>query len=359
MITTTFIAGRLVYGALKSSSNHQGENTPKRNQLRGQIDGQSKPLRSTFIPGRKMLRPASRFGEMLEAGLMRRIALATSRNWPQLADDDQALLQPLAARGFAAEPALWDDSGYCWSDCSAIVIRSCWDYHLRSREFLGWAAGLEESGHRILNSAAVIRWNADKSYLRELEAKGISVVPSLWFEPGRGVRLKDQLARAGWGKAVIKPRISATAHRTVLIRAEEAENAQELFDDLRNGPGVMVQRFMASILSEGEWSLMFFRGEFSHAVLKTPKAGDFRVQEDYGGRTRVAAPPAFLLEQAAKAVRAVGPTLYARVDGVIDDGRFSIMELELIEPALFLKLSPGAAERFADAIIAAIAPGSA
>jgi hypothetical protein len=124
------------------------------------------------------------------------------------------------------------------------------------------------------------------------------------------------------------------------------------------GPGVMVQEFMDDILSEGEWSLMFFSGQFSHAVLKTPKPGDFRVQSDFGGKSHAANPPAFVLECGIRTVQAVGPSLYARVDGVVDRARdqdqFRIMELELIEPALFLTSDPAATDRFADAIVATL-----
>jgi hypothetical protein len=158
----------------------------------------------------------------------------------------------------------------------------------------------------------------------------------------------------GWTKAVVKPRISATAQRTHLIALDDADSVQELFNELRSGPGVMVQKFMDSIVSEGEWSLIFFDGQFSHEVLKTPKAGDFRVQSDFGGIEQLDDPAAHVLQAATRIVQTVEPTLYARVDGVVDDGQFRLMELELIEPALFLASHPGAPARFADAIAAAV-----
>jgi hypothetical protein len=281
---------------------------------------------------------------------MRRIALATSADLPNLTHDDQALVQPLAGLGIRAEPAVWCDPAYNWTACDKVVIRSCWDYHLRINEFLKWIASLEGRNVSLWNRPATIRWNADKTYLRELETKGISIVPTLWFEPEPAISLAEELRKAGWDKAVIKPCISATAHRTKLIRTEHANEAQDLFDDLRSGPGVMVQKFMDAILSEGEWSLMFFAGEFSHAVLKTPKSGDFRVQHDFGGKERIAQPPTFVLQAATGVVSSVGETLYARVDGVVDGNNFHLMELELIEPALFLRESPGAAGKLAAAI---------
>jgi glutathione synthase/RimK-type ligase-like ATP-grasp enzyme len=286
------------------------------------------------------------------------IALATSHDWPDLTPDDRTLLQPLADRGFKAEPAVWNDPNYPWQDCDAVVIRSCWDYHLRSQEFLHWIAFLESTGCSVWNPPAMIRWNADKSYLRSLEIKGIPIVPTLWCEPGETPSLADALRAQGWDKAVVKPRISATAHRTQLVEAKNAKAGQSLFEELMAGPGVMVQKFMDSIASQGEWSLIFFGGQFSHAVLKTAKPGDFRVQSDFGGKSRVADPPAHVLECAIRAVRAAGDPLYARVDGVVDlvprQEHFRIMELELIEPVLFLTSNPAAADRFADAIAAGV-----
>jgi len=283
-----------------------------------------------------------------------RIALVTSKDWPDLTADDRTLLRPLTDRGIKAEPAVWSDPDYPWQDCDAVVIRSCWDYHLRDEEFLRWITSLESTGCNLWNPPAVIRWNADKSYLRSLENKDLPIVPTLWCEPGKMRTLTDTLRDAGWDKAVVKPRISATAHRTQLVDAKNAESEQALFEELMAGPGVMVQKFMDSIATNGEWSLMFFGGQFSHAVLKTPKPGDFRVQSDFGGKSLAADPPVPVLECATRAVQAVPPTLYARVDGVVDrvdsQDQFRIMELELIEPALFLTSDPRAADRFADAI---------
>jgi glutathione synthase/RimK-type ligase-like ATP-grasp enzyme len=287
-----------------------------------------------------------------------RIALATSKDWPNLTSDDRSLLQPLVNRGLNAEPVLWSDPAYPWHDCDAIVIRSCWDYHLRSKEFLRWVAFLESTGRAVWNPPAVIRWNADKSYLRSLENNGIPIVSTLWCEPRDNRKLGDVMLDHGWDKVVVKPRISATAHRTQLVDTTNAKAAQSLFEELKAGPGVMVQQFMESIVTEGEWSLVFFSGKFSHAVLKTPKPGDFRVQSDFGGKSRAAEPPVFVIECATRAVRAVEHTLYARVDGVIDrvpnEAQFRIMELELIEPALFLTSHAEAADRFADTIANAV-----
>lgn len=282
---------------------------------------------------------------------MKKVALATSAKFASLSDDDRLLFEPLANRGLSARPAVWSDPGVDWGSYDAVILRSCWDYHLRLAEFLSWVSALKGAGVSVWNPQAMIRWNANKIYLRDLEGKGIPIIPTFW--PDERVRLRDKLHELGWSKAVVKPRVSATAHRTRLVSVEDVDNAQAVLDDLLRDVGGMVQKFMDTIQNRGEWSLIFFAGEFSHAVIKTPKEGDFRVQHDFGGLEQIAEPPDFVLEAARRAVAAVeGVPLYARVDGVEDDGRFLLMELELIEPALFLALSSAAPECFAEAIAA-------
>jgi glutathione synthase/RimK-type ligase-like ATP-grasp enzyme len=283
---------------------------------------------------------------------MKRIALATSSKHPHLTDDDRLLLEPLARHNIKAEPTVWDEPRD-WTHYDAVIIRSCWDYHLQPEKFLNWISHLESARIPVFNSAPTIHWNADKYYLRHLEAKSITIVPTFWPNSSHPISLADQLCELTWPKAVVKPRISATAYRTQLVTQDDAVSAQELFDDLLAGPGVMLQKFMHAI-ADGEWSLMFFAGNFSHAVLKKPKAGDFRVQNDFGGTAILADPPDHVLYSATRAVAAVDRTLYARVDGVVDQGTFHLMELELIEPALFLADHTQAVSTFANAIAAAL-----
>jgi hypothetical protein len=280
---------------------------------------------------------------------MKLVFCATCESIPNLTEDDRTLIASLAERGIEARPAVWSDPSVPWSAADAVLIRSCWDYHLRLEEFLRWIASLEKSRVHMWNLPGMLRWNADKLYLRELEQKGVSIVPTLWPEPGFDLRRELRLQK--WRRAVVKPRVSATAYRTILTTADETDKAQALVDDLLRGPGVMVQEFMEEVSTRGEWSLIFFSGQFSHAVIKTPKAGDFRVQHDFGGSEQIADALDSVIQAAMRAVAAVETVpLYARVDGVESRGHFLLMELELIEPALFLKLSEGATERFAAAI---------
>lgn len=278
------------------------------------------------------------------------ILLATSESIPDLTKDDQSLIAPLAKHNIEARPAIWSDANLNWSQADAILIRSCWDYHLRLKEFLAWTSALEQAKVRVLNPAPMLRWNTNKIYLRELEEKGVPIVPTLWPEPG--FQLKQELQARKWERAVVKPRVSATAYRTLLTSPDNTGDAQTLINDLIRGPGAMVQEFLEEVQSHGEWSLIFFSGQFSHAVVKTPKSGDFRSQEEFGGDIRNTPPSKSLIQTASRALAAIHPTpLYARVDGVESRGQFRLMELELIEPALYLNLADGAAERFADAIM--------
>jgi glutathione synthase/RimK-type ligase-like ATP-grasp enzyme len=286
---------------------------------------------------------------------MSHVALATSSKYPNLTTDDRLLLDPLSEHGIEAGSAIWNDPSQDWSCYAAVVIRSCWDYHLHPEKFLDWIAQLESANIPVFNSAPLLRWNADKSYLRDLEAKGMAIVPTFWPEDTGEFSLENELHELDWPKAVVKPRISATAYRTELVTKENAATAQPLFDDLRRSFGVMLQKFMNGIATEGEWSLIFFAGAFSHAVLKQPKPGDFRVQNDFGGTAHLADPPPQVLATATDAINAVDPTVYARVDGVVDEGQFRLMELELIEPMLFLADHFQAPSRFAAAISNALA----
>src|SRR5215472_8764795 len=148
---------------------------------------------------------------------MPRVALVTSSKFPNLTADDRLLLAPLAERGICAEPAIWDDPVANWSSYDALVLRSTWDYHLKPEKFLRWIDSLARVKAQVWNSPALVRWNANKTYLRDLDSRGVAIVPTIWPEAVDGVMLREKLHELGWKKAVVKPRISATAYRTQLV----------------------------------------------------------------------------------------------------------------------------------------------
>ena len=252
---------------------------------------------------------------------MKRVALATSEKWPQLSPDDAQLAPELRNLGIEASPVVWSDAAIDWRAFDLVVIRSCWDYHLRVDEFRRWLDLLEMQRVPVRNPPAVLRWNMHKAYLLELAARTI-LIPRTEFA-------KD---------VIVKPAVSASAHQTHLVRGD-----------------VIIQEFVEEIVTRGEWSLIFFDREFSHAVKKSPKSGDFRVQEELGGSSDAAIPEERMIREGRRILSAVeGDLLYARVDVVDRPDGITLMELELIEPSLFLTKSEGAARRFAAAIALAV-----
>lgn len=288
-----------------------------------------------------------------------RVALVTCGAIRELTDDDKPLLGELWRLGIRAEPAIWDDPAVDWKAFDAAVIRSTWDYHLSPAAFASWLARLEALGVALWNPSAVIRANADKSYLRELEAAGVLTPPTAWLKQGGSERLDALLTARGWTDAVVKPVVSAGAYRTHRVALGRA-GGQAALDEVLAHSAAMVQPFLPEIVDEGEWSFVFLGGEFSHAVLKTPAHGDFRVQEEHGGRTVRREPAPALLAQARDALIAgPRPCLYARVDGVRRGGDLLVIELELIEPSLYFAHAPGAAKKLAEAIKERLASSAA
>jgi glutathione synthase/RimK-type ligase-like ATP-grasp enzyme len=286
---------------------------------------------------------------------MKRIAFTTYAERPALTDDDRVAADELERRGVEVVAAPWGDPAVRWRDMDAVVLRSCWDYHLRSAEFLGWISALERDGVVVWNPPAVVRWNFEKTYLRDLYAMGVAIIPTVWVEREEGFSLPALLAREGWRRAVVKPTISLSAYETWVTSPERAAADEPAVRRMLARGGVMVQRFVDEIVSGGEWSLVFFGGVYSHTTLKRAATGDFRVQSEYGGSKTDVQPPEWMLAEASRAVAAAtdafGPLLYARVDGVAADGRLLVMELELIDPELYFLLRPDAAARFAEVVI--------
>lgn len=283
-----------------------------------------------------------------------RIALATCGRLSRLTDDDRLLLEELRRRGAEAAPAVWDDPGTDWSRFEAVVIRSCWDYHLRLPEFLAWVDSLERARIALWNPVALVRANAHKTYLRQLASDGFPVVPTAWLGQGSRGRLADLLDERGWTDVVVKPAVSASAFGTLRISRGEAgeARAQRSFEDLIAAGDLLVQPFVPEIVSPGEWSFVFLGEAYSHAVLKRPAAGDFRVQDEFGGEIAGRAPSASLVAQAKRIAAWIPrPWLYARIDGVEIVGTLNVMEIELIEPSLFLASDVAAPARLADAIL--------
>ncbi|MCB0305955.1 MAG: hypothetical protein KDI38_19495 [Calditrichaeota bacterium] len=282
---------------------------------------------------------------------MKPLAFATYTGSSALTADDALAVAPLGERGIEAVPAAWNDPAVRWEKFAGVVIRSCWDYHLMPAEFRRWVNALNAAEVMVWNPAGMLLWNMDKRYLLDLAAKGVQIPRTIWVEAGATPDLSELLHDAGIHQAVVKPAISATAHQTWRVARERAADFQKPFEKQVLSGATLVQEFIPELLRDGEWSLLFFGGQFSHAVKKRPAGGDFRVQHDYGGSAVPEAASAALLSQARQILATLDTMpLYARVDGVEVAGQLVLLELELIEPELFLRLDPAAPERFAAAV---------
>lgn len=280
-----------------------------------------------------------------------RIAFVTCANMPDIHSDDQLVVDALERRGFEVTAAAWNDPRIDWRRFASVVIRAAWDYHLDEAGYAAWLRRCEAQQVRLWNPATAVLANLDKRYLRDLAAAGVAIVPIDYVERGASQSLRTLLERRHWTRAVVKPAVSASAYGTWRTSLETADADQAKFDEDVARRSLLVQPFADEILESGEWSVVFFDGEYSHAVLKKPASGDFRVQEELGGDAEPRDPPLVIVEQARQLLsHATGRLLYARVDGIERDGRFLLMELEINEPFLYIGSSRTAAEQFADAI---------
>ncbi|MBI3726302.1 hypothetical protein HY251_20445 [bacterium] len=280
----------------------------------------------------------------------RTVAFAThGARAPEMSHDDSLVVEPAARLGVQVVPVPWDEPGADWAGFSAVVVRSTWDYHRRLGEFLAWIDRLERAGARLWNPPSVLRWNVEKTYLAELGKRGVSVVPTVFLEPGPLPSLARTLEERGWSEAVVKPAVSANAFQTFRVRAgsEPPPGLASLLERTR----VLVQPFLRGVTTEGECSFVFLDGKVSHAVRKKAAPGEFLVQEDHGGHAFQVEPPRGQVEQAEAVLAAIGePVLYARVDMVSEQGKLVLMELELTEPTLYLVHDAEAPGRFARAL---------
>ena len=277
-----------------------------------------------------------------------RLALATSADHPSIQPDDAHLAASLERLGLPPVVCVWNDPAVDWAAFDAVLIRTIWDYFKHHAAFLAWLDRLDALGIPTINDSALLRWNSDKRYLLELAQHGVAIIPT---RLASAAALPGVLAALPGQAVVIKPSISGGAWHTLRGTAGDAAFAAAVAQ-LPRDRDYLVQPFVPEIVSDGEWSLLYFAGEFSHAVLKRPAAGDYRVQGEHGGSAEPAQPGAATLAAADRALAAVaalghGNHAYVRVDGVVSGGRFLVMELELIEPFLHLAAHPAAAERLA------------
>jgi len=290
------------------------------------------------------------------------IAILTERRLedPEITDDlienvleeDRIVQKALESRGLSVIRVDWAHQDFNWDTVKSAIFRSTWDYSDRYEEFKKWCKSLKNEV-TLINTYEQINWNVDKHYLKELESKGINIPESVFIEPGQKITLTEIHRAYGWSHSVLKPAISAGARHTYQLNEDHLDDYEATFQELIKVESMMLQPFLKSIPSTGELSLMMMNGRYTHAVIKKAKAGDFRVQDDFGGTVSTHEPTKQEILFAEKVIQACDEIpLYARVDIVWDnEDELALSELELIEPELWFRFNPQAAEVLVEGIV--------
>jgi glutathione synthase/RimK-type ligase-like ATP-grasp enzyme len=284
-----------------------------------------------------------------------RIAIASCTGYDGYKTDEDLLREALGKRGCEAVSVPWDEDGVDWSAFDLCLIKSTWDYTRNHDRFLAWTRQVEATTP-LRNPAPLIAWNSNKTYLRELSERGVRTVPTVWVGRDDDANLEEILAEKEWDDAVVKPVVDLGAENLHRVRVG-ASDAQQDLETVLQRHDAMIQPFLPSLEQQGELSLIHIDGALTHTVRKRPAPGDFRVQSIWGGTTEPADPEPAQVELAQRAIAALGdPPLYARVDLVTGPtGEPCLIELELIEPNLYLTEHPPAAETLAEAVLRSFA----
>jgi glutathione synthase/RimK-type ligase-like ATP-grasp enzyme len=282
---------------------------------------------------------------------MKTCAFLTLKDPADFVIDDKHAYEPMANLGWDVSAVPWCQQDKPWSDFDAVIIRSTWDYPPVLQQFLQALEEIDQQT-RLANPIKLVWWNLSKTYLRDLESAGIGIVPTLWIDDLDEAALRSAAEFSEQGDRVIKPVVGANGVDTYhLSNSSTPALTEELVSVFHQRP-CMVQPFMHNVISEGEFSLFYFNGHYSHAILKTPTINEFRSQEERGATIKLVRPQALLRQRGFQALECVSPKpLYARIDFVRDERNdFRVMEMELIEPSLYLRMHPDAPLRFARAI---------
>jgi len=282
---------------------------------------------------------------------MRKCAFLTLDERGDFVIDDEHAIEPLADIGWQVSTVSWRQQAIPWRDFDVVIIRSTWDYW---NDVPGFLEALDRISRetRLANPLDLVHWNLSKTYLRDLEGKGVGIVPTLWAGHPTVSQMGGAHDALQSDELVIKPVVGANGEDAYRIsRSDSAQRLERIARRFQRREG-MLQRFMPCILSEGEFSLFYFNGEFSHAIIKKPAEAEFRSQEERGAEIMAVVPEDLLLRRGRQAIATISPApLYTRVDFVRDEREdFLVMEMELIEPSMYLRMEPGAAMRFARAI---------
>lgn len=280
-----------------------------------------------------------------------KLGLLTCEKLKDLYLPDQKVKALLNENGICAEAVVWDDDLIEWEQFDALLFRNTWDYYEKEIEFRQWLDKIEQLGIPTFNPIDVIKYNLHKFYLRDLNEKGIEIIPTVFIEKNSDFNLPDSIPQS-WESAVIKPAFSAGSYLTSIINKDNVIAKQEEYKQYNLSKDFLLQKYMPEITSTGETSLLFFDNNFSHAICKHPKDGDFRVQSQFGGHYAAVKVSDNTIAQAKTILSHFNSRLlYARVDGIIIDEAFHLMEVELIEPDLYFDHHPQAYGIFVKSIM--------
>lgn len=280
---------------------------------------------------------------------MKRCAFLTMDSLANFFSYDTMTFKPLQKFGWEVGEVSWRNGNINWGDYDLVVIRSTWDYQDDPDKFLSVLQRIDDSTATLENSLALVKWNINKTYLRDLQEKGVKIVPSIFGKHLKSGQVNALFDNIDSDKIVIKPVISANADDTFKLDRLNMPLKLDQLEQVFRAKEYIVQPFRQNIVKEGEYSLFYFNGEYSHAILKKPKENDFRVQEEHGGILKSVEPDAIMQGYSRNIIKALDSIpLYARIDFVRNSNNyFELMELELIEPSLYFNMNADSAENFA------------
>lgn len=280
---------------------------------------------------------------------MRKVAFLSMDSLEGYSCYDDLVIKPLGKLGWQVEIVSWKSKKITWKDYDCVIVRSTWDYQDSPKEFIEVLTNIHTQT-KLENNIEILKWNMDKKYLRDLEDKGIQIVNSVWKEKFNDTEVKHYFDLLNADEIIIKPTVSASAFNTFRINRNNFYTHISILDTIFKNTPFIVQPFINNIIKEGEYSLFYFGGEFSHAILKTPKQNDFRVQEEHGGILKLVQPEEEMKKSAEKILKEIQTNLlYARIDFVrTKENDFALMELELIEPSLYFNMDPQSPQFFAE-----------
>jgi glutathione synthase/RimK-type ligase-like ATP-grasp enzyme len=282
--------------------------------------------------------------------MQKRVALLSTDNLENFFTYDKLLIEPMKNIGWIAEEVSWRNKNINWSDYDAVIVRSTWDYQNDSEKFVGVLEKINDVSH-LENDIDLMKWNMNKNYLFDLEQKDVKIINTIWEKSFNPDLSDEYFEKLNTDEIIIKPNISANADNTFRLTKEKLKYNLKVLEKTFNDREFMVQPFLNSIIEEGEYSLFFFNGKFSHSVLKKPKENDFRVQEEHGGDIQPFKVSSELIMIAEDIINKLSTIpLYGRVDLVRNNhNKFALIELELIEPSLYLNKDDQSPFRFVKA----------